>query len=420
MKRLIFTYQWGCQIILFFVFTFSVFVDMYNGYCQHYMNFSPLFPSVYKGGLLLVCVLSCLVGRWTSFFKGLLFILFFYTLAWYYWMICIPYFNPIEELNYIIKFSFPYFILAFLFQYRRYIRIDKFIRILTYYGVIAAFSIILLFYLGLGVNSYGEIDTAYGFGTKGFFTAGNDIGLVLLMTNCLLCYLYVSTHELKYLLEIMCVTVGTIMLGTMAGIGGTLLIWCILIGFILFISKNLLTLKQKVVLTCFVSVTLVCIISNIIDIFINDTHMWQRFEILSMGGSRTGLKVAANQVFDNFDGIQWLLGRGYTGFAKGIAMNRSMEGYRLTEMDFHDVIGYYGLLIGGMVILFSFYFLYLSIKYYLKNYRSAFYFWGIVLLCLFIGHGYLAGHAYTSTQSSLLFVGVAFIIFCKKDECYIK
>ena len=324
MKRLIFTYQWGCQIILFFVFTFSVFVDMYNGYCQHYMNFSPLFPSVYKGGLLLVCVLSCLVGRWTSFFKGLLFILFFYTLACYYWMICIPYFNPIEELNYIIKFSFPYFILAFLFQYRRYIRIDKFIRILTYYGVIAAFSIILLFYLGLGVNSYGEIDTAYGFGTKGFFTAGNDIGLVLLMTNCLLCYLYVSTHELKYLLEIMCVTVGTIMLGTMAGIGGTLLIWCILIGFILFISKNLLTLKQKVVLTCFVSVTLVCIISNIIDIFINDTHMWQRFEILSMGGSRTGLKVAANQVFDNFDGIQWLLGRGYTGFAKGIAMNRSM------------------------------------------------------------------------------------------------
>ena len=76
----------------------------------------------------------------------------------------------------------------------------------------------------LGVSSYGEIDSTYGFGTKGFFTAGNDIGLVLLLTNCLLCYLYLSTQETKYLLKIIVVTVATIMLGTMAGIGGSIII----------------------------------------------------------------------------------------------------------------------------------------------------------------------------------------------------
>ena len=83
-------------------------------------------------------------------------------------------------------------------------------------------------------------------------------------------------------------------------------------------------------------------------------------------------------------------------------------------MDFHDIVGYYGLLLGGIVLLFSFYVLYSTIKYYLKT-KSVFFFWMVILLCLFIGHGYFAGHAYTSTQSALLFVGVVFVLKLKSD-----
>lgn len=403
-----------CHLIVWLIFTFSVFIDMYNGYCQHYANVVPLFPSLYKGSLLLFCIVGCLWKKWNLFFKVLLVVLFLYVVAFWYWCVSVPSFNFSDELNYWVKFSFPYFVLAFLFQYHKYIRIDRFIRLLTYYGIIAAASIILLFFLGWGVSSYGEVDAAYGFGTKGFFTAGNDIGLTLLMTNCLLCYLYVIEHRFRYLCEIILVTIASIMLGTMAGIGGSLLIWGVLVYFVLFVSKGLFSMKQKLLLASVVGLILLYIIYSVVGIFFADDYMLQRFDILLAGDSRTGLKEAANQVFENFNGMQWLFGMGYSGFGKEVAQNRFLDGYRLTEMDFHDIVGYYGLLLGGIVLLFSFYVLYSTIKYYLKT-KSVFFFWMVILLCLFIGHGYFAGHAYTSTQSALLFVGVVFVLKLKSD-----
>ena len=404
-----------CHLIVWLIFTFSVFIDMYNGYCQHYMGASPFLPSFYKGGLLLLCIVGCLWKEWTPFLKGLLFGLFLYAMAFLYWIIFIPSFDFGDELGYFVKFFYPYFVLVFLFRCRKYIQEDEFIRLLTYYGIIAAASIILLFFLGLGVSSYGEIDAPYGFGTKGFFTAGNDIGLTLLMTNCLLCYLYVTGHKFRHLCEIILVTIASIMLGTMAGMGGVLLIWGVLVYFVLFVSKGLFSRRQKFLLASVVGLILLYIIYSVVGIFWVDDYMLQRFDILLAGDSRTGLKEAANQVFENFNGMQWLFGMGYSGFGKEVAQNRFLDGYRLTEMDFHDIVGYYGLLLGGSVLLFSFYVLYNAIKYYLKT-KSAFFFWMIILLCLFIGHGYLAGHAYTSTQSALLFVGSAFVMLTKRSN----
>ncbi len=410
-----FSYKACYQFFLWLIFIFSVFIDMYNGYIQHYFSITPFLPTLYKGSMLVVCLVVCLLKKWGTFFKGMLLLLFIYVLAWTYWSLCEPYLDITSELNYFIKFSFPYWVLAFLFRIKKYINNDEFLKLLTYYGVIAAFSIIVLFYLGLGVSSYGEVDSGYGFGTKGFFTAGNDIGLVLLLTNCLLCYLYVSTHEINYLLKIIVVTVATIMLGTMAGIGGSIIIWIMLVYFILFSSRIFLTFRQKIFMTFCMLILLSYIVYNVISIFSEDSYMLERFYVLVAGDSRTRLKEAAEQVFEGFNMIQWGVGRGYTGFGRSVALNRNVEGFRLTEMDMHDLIGYYGVIIGGVVLLFSFYVLYVTSYRYAK-YRLPINFWGIIVMCLFIGHGYLAGHAYTSTQSSLLFVGIAFIILSAKSK----
>lgn len=409
------SYKTFFHFFLWLIFVFSVFVDMYNGYIQHFFNTTPFLPALYKGSILVICLVSCFLKKWGTFFKGMLLLLFIYVLAWIFWSLCEPYLDVANELNYFTKFSFPYWVLAFLFGIKKYINNDDFLKLLTYYGVIAAFSIIILFYLGLGVSSYGEIDSTYGFGTKGFFTAGNDIGLVLLLTNCLLCYLYLSTQETKYLLKIIVVTVATIMLGTMAGIGGSIIIWIILIYFILFSSRIFLTKRQKIFMSFCMLILLSYIIYNVIIIFSEDSYMLERLYVLLAGDSRTRLKEAAEQVFENFNMIQWGVGRGYTGFGRSVALNRNIEGFRLTEMDMHDLIGYYGVIIGGVVLLFSFYVLYVTSYRYIK-YRLPINFWGIIVMCLFIGHGYLAGHAYTSTQSSLLFVGIAFIILSAKSK----
>lgn len=412
------SYKVCCQFFLWLIFVFSVFVDMYNGYVQHYFNSTSFLPTLYKGSCLVICLVLCFLNKWGTFFKGMLLLLFVYVLAWIYWSLYEPYLDITNELNYFIKFSFPYWVLAFLFGIRRYVNNDSFFKMLTYYGVIAAFSIIILFYLGLGVNSYGEIDSAYGFGTKGFFTAGNDIGVVLLLTNCLLCHLYLSTHEISYLLKIIVVTIATIMLGTMAGIGGSIIVWMMLVYFILFSSRLFLTKRQKIFMSFFVLLLLSYIVYNVINIFFEDSYMLERLYVLLAGDSRTRLQEAAEQVFEGFNMIQWGVGRGYTGFGRSVALNRNIEGYRLTEMDMHDLIGYYGVIIGGIVLLFSFYVLYVTVCRYIK-YRSSINFWGIIAMCLFIGHGYFAGHAYSSAQSSLLFAGIAFIILSTKNKQFV-
>ncbi|WP_018336910.1 O-antigen ligase family protein [Butyricimonas synergistica] len=415
MNLLSIPYKICCQFFLWLVFVISVFVDMYNGYIQHYFNTTPFFPALYKGFILVICLVVCLLNKWSTFFKCASLLLFIYVLTWTYWCVCEPYFDLTSELNYFIKFSFSYWVLAFLFGMKKYINNDEFLKLLTQYGVIAAFSIIVLFYLGLGVNSYGEIDSAYGFGTKGFFTAGNDIGLVLLLTNCLLCYLYLSTHKIYYLIKIIVVTIATIMLGTMAGIGGSIIVWIMLIYFILFSSKIFLTRGKKIFMFLGMFVLLSYIVYNVFYLFSEDSYMLERFYVLLAGGSRTSLKEAAEQVFEGFNIIQWGLGKGYTGFGRSVALIRNVEGYRLTEMDMHDLIGYYGIIIGGVVLFFSFYVLYITFCRYIK-YKLPINFWGIIAVCLFIGHGYFAGHAYSSTQSSLLFVGIAFIILSTKNE----
>jgi hypothetical protein len=160
------------------------------------------------------------------------------------------------------------------------------------------------------------------------------------------------------------------------------------------------------------------IVYNVIGIFIEDSYMLERLYVLLAGDSRTRLKEAAEQVFKGFNMIQWGMGRGYTGFGRSVALNRNIEGFRLTEMDMHDLIGYYGVIIGGIVLLFSFYVLYFTFCRYIK-YKLPINFWGIIAMCLFIGHGYLAGHAYSSTQSSLLFVGIAFIILSAKNKQFV-
>jgi len=77
-------------------------------------------------------------------------------------------------------------------------------------------------------------------------------------------------------------------------------------------------------------------------------------------------------------------------------------------MDFHDLVGYYGILVGGSVIMFSIYVFVISLKKFLKT-RNNFSYWTVIALALFIGHSALAGHGYTSPQSSLEYVAIAFL-----------
>ena len=399
------------KILLFLVFGFSVFIDMYNGYSQYYLNTQPILPSIYKGIILLCSIIVSLKGRIENSFKLVLLIIFIYIIHNLYWACDVASYDMKDELNFFVKISFPYFILAFMLKFKCFIDFNKSMHIVTSYGIIAATSIIVSFFLGIGINSYGEIDSAFGFGTKGFFTAGNDIGVVLLMTNCILSYLYVNTHKYLYLLEILVVASGTLMIGSMTGIIGSLIIVGLIFMYIVFFPRNGFSIRQRVYLLLMGLISCGFLLYNIILIFISDAYMQSRLDKFLLGESRSSLDLAATNSFNEFSVFNWIFGKGYTGFASDVAYNMSVSGYRLTEMDFHDVIGFYGIFLGLGLIGFSFFILLKLIKFYRRQ-RNPLFFWSAIAILIYMGHGFFAGHAYTSPQSSLMYIFVVFIALC--------
>ena len=355
-----------------------------------------------------MCLILILKKNIINFTRMILMVLYLFIISTLIHSLTEIKFSLQVELLTFVKIFFPFIVLCFLLHFKDSIDETRFIKLLSMYGVAAALSIILLSFTGIGISSYGGADESFGIGTKGLFTAGNDIGLSLLMTNCVLSYLYIKERKIIYFMGFIIVTIGTIMLGTMAGIGGSIIIILLFFFAYLKYTPNISIFARMFYL--FLSVGLsVFIVSTIVKIFSEDPYFLQRLEILLSGNSRGVLEQNAKELVSGFNFIQCLFGRGYTGFASDMAESMMFEGYRLTEMDFYDIYGYYGLIVGGFIIMFSFYILVKYISLYFRT-KGLLYFWCAMIMCFFIGHGYLAGHAYTSTQSAVIYVGIAFMV----------
>lgn len=401
------SYRSILNFVLFLIFPFSVVIDIYNGYGINSEGGSSPLALGYKGLLMIVCLVACFSGK--TFAKGrgcILLFLFFFLIEFLYWTIADSYFNLGAELKFLLKFIFPYIVLAFLFRFENYIENRRFIKLITYYPVISALSIIFFQIIGIGVSTYGD-----GLGAKGLFTAGNDIGLILLTGNCVLCYLYTETFHAKYLFAIIAISAADIMLGTMAGMGGTIVVLLFLFFKMIFTRHRVISAWRKLIGFFVLSVVVISALTISINFVANSNYLLSKADALLEGDSRSGLKDAAVFVLSKYGICDWTLGRGYTDFGRSVAIQvGQMEGggSRLTEMDFHDLLGYYGILVGGSVIMFSIYVFAISLKKFFKT-KDNFSYWSVIALALFIGHSALAGHGYTSPQTSLEYVAIAFL-----------
>ncbi len=402
-------YRSVLNFALFLIFPFSVFIDMYNGYGVYLEQGSSLLALGYKGLLMIVCLVACFSGK--SFAKGqvyifLLFFIFFF-MEFLYWTIGNSYFNPGAEFKLLLRFIYPYIILAFLFRFENYIENNSFIKLITYYPIIAAISMIFCLITGLGASNYA----GYTLGTKGFFGAGNDICLLLLMGNCVLCYLYTETFHVKYLFAIMLVSLASIMLTSMAGMGGTIVVLIFLFFKIIFARFRVISMGRKLLGFFVISVVIIGALTICINIVTKSNYLQHKVDALLEGNSRAGLEDAAVSTLSKYGILDWTLGCGLIDFGSSVAIQTGQignDGIRVTEMDFHELLGAYGILVGGSVIMFSIYVFVISLKKFLKT-RNNFSYWTVIALALFIGHSALAGHGYTSPQTSLEYVAIAFL-----------
>ncbi len=168
----------GLAAILFL----PVFVDLINGILIYKTNSSFSFGVIYRGGLFvgLVAFLFLIKEKWLTLYWGILVSLFLMGFA--VWSASGP-IKPGYEISVIIKVFFPTVLLGFLFFINETYSVtaDQLINLFLGFCIVAALAIVFSLITGIGINTYGDGEVSYTYGTKSLFKAQNDMGITHLV-----------------------------------------------------------------------------------------------------------------------------------------------------------------------------------------------------------------------------------------------
>lgn len=396
---------------LYFIFVFALFVDILNGYFQQMLKIEPLFPVLYKG-LVIIYLSKYLLNSKSCIFVMVRYMVCLFIVLLFYWLVTSNRSNYMYDISSFMKIIYAYFVLLYLINYRRLLPESTIMNFVLFYGVFIAIFIIFGFFFGLGTGSYSE----ESFGNKGFFIAGNDIGLTMLIANCMACYSYLFFKKYCYLLCMFTISTGSVLLGTFTGIGGTLIIIISFLMAIYFFKFRDYKPSKKI--RFFSAIFLLLMLVPVINLFIYiatyDLYMLDKFtsisELLFENKARETLTDSANFILSKYSLLDWLFGKGSEFFAlMGDQIGAYRMSFRAVEQDVFDIIGPYGILLGMPLIVFPFYVLFKAIFCYIKT-HFIFYFWASVALTIYCAHGIYAGHAFTSIQPSTVTIAIAALV----------
>ena len=207
------------RVYLQFVYVFSILVDMFNGYCQLFLNIEPMFPLVYKGAIILYSL--------PYVFKQpkVLMCFLIFALLLSVDMVSWIYHGHLDGLvilfDELVRLLYPFFILSVVWFYRKTIDKDFLLHYAMYYGLLISMSVCITTFLGIGANSYGD---DFGYGTKGFFTAGNDLSLSVLLSFCICMYYLMIRGTYRYVFYSFPFIIVSMLIGSTAIMVGTIII----------------------------------------------------------------------------------------------------------------------------------------------------------------------------------------------------
>lgn len=391
------------NIFLFFVYVGSVFIDIYNGYVQNIRGTETIIPILYKG-IILVYGLQFI-------FKDskvlLCFNIFFLLLA-----LCIIHWGSggYASLDLFLakdltKLIYPFVVLAFLYVNKDVVAPKRLLQYNVLYALIASMSIIITSVLGIGVVSYGE---TYGYGTKGLFIAGNDLSVILIIVNCIVSYFISVENSFRYIILSIIITVACMMIGSTAGIIGAISNAIFLIMQSVFIRRRISKLSKR--FCAFMIVIGLPILGLWVHkIITTDNYTLAKFSVerLASGGARNFLEEAFDQTTDQFSCGDWMFGVGEHQLQNRIGEVLGTHPH-MVELDQYDIVGNYGLLLGGIILLLPIVYLFR----YLVNwmcYKIVFCYWISLALGLFVIHGLTAGHAYMNMQGMTVVMTILFL-----------
>ena len=331
----------GFLVLLFFV---SIVVDSINGLLQAYQNVHTDIGVVLRLSIMLIC-LPCILKN-KNIAHCLLAISLFFVIALFIWAIM---YNALifQEISTFSRYIYVYFLFAYFYYNWNKLSYEHLLCYIANYASLISIILVFSFVTNIGIASYGGGE--YGWGTQGFFYAGNDLGLTLMLSLGFSCLYYIKFKPtIMIFLKISLIAIGSVFIGSR-----TVFILAPLIYF-LFVIYISFKAKRKNFYASLISILiLVIIVPRLFNVIYNqlDTFAMNRLTIESLENARTSFTEPAVKYINSLDGISLFIGKGYGIYLNKIGNAIGLES-KSAEADVYDVIGPYGYMLGSMFLLF--------------------------------------------------------------------
>lgn len=405
-------------VILFFIFLFPAMIDLMNGFISALTGNESSLGVIYRGCLLIVSIPFIFFITRSDLQLFLLFTCSLFIGLNFYWVV-LDYYSLVREIQQLLRILYPYFLLGmiiYLFKKRAEL-LQTALSFLSYNGLFSSLAIVFSFLFGFGYETYEGI-----FGSTSFFKAQNDISLVILLSNVINLYLYISYKNKKKLVLFGINFLALLMIGTRAGILGTVLtLIFFLIAFATFSKKEI---KRSLIKRgLIISSSLLAFVSVgyyiYFNIFLQYKYLLDKMVLLTSQIPRDSLTTIASDRILERGFLNNIFGEGYLSFSKHIAMQYSSKKDfsqygKLVEQDLYDMVGAYGVVLGLIFILVPVSFLVKSTFNFIYK-RTLLNFTISVMMLLFIFQSFLAGHAINSPTVSAVVIIMYFQILYHKE-----
>lgn len=384
------------RLILYLIFPLSIIVDFINGYAQFMMHIHLPIGWLYRSAIMIILLYNLLKLRDNRWWGYLILVGVTFTLSMMYWL-TEGLFSLSFELQPIIRIIYMLLMIVFFTVNMRKVFAADVVGWIANYGFLIACCITFSHLTGIGNHSYGE---NYGFGTKSFFAAGNDIGLTLVLSSVFSSMVLFRKKTVANLLKFLLVIVSCSFIGSRVGLFGALIVFSISCVYFVFFYHPLSAKEKKrkrvmvimiVPMVCYGTYLFACYLFAMFD-----DYTLNRIAMDSIASARDGLQEAAMKHIKSLEGPSAILGKGQESLSKAIAHSTNVYAftsqYKGAEADFHDLVGGYGFG-GGLLILAPFIYFPLRSLFIFFHHRNMAQFWGVFVFSAFIAISYSAGHA---------------------------
>ncbi len=373
---------------LLFLFPFSVLVDLVNGYLQLNMRVRLPIGMAYRSLIFCFMVYSLARLRERLFRSYLLILVVLFGLALLGWGMSHEISYRVEMEN-LMRVAYLFLMIALFKIVGDHFTNDELMHVVANYGFLIASCICLSYLTGFGHLSYSE---DYGFGTKSFFIAGNDLSLTLVSSSFFASYTLFSRVCVFRFVRLIVIIVGCVLIGTRVGTVGGVLTFLSTTGYYLFVFKE--QKWRKVLFLLFVG----SIMGPAIYTFgayvygSYDDYTLKKYDVDNIVTARDFLTIGAKSHIDEFNGGAFLFGEGAYSLFQSVASVAAIgQEQRVVEADYYEIIGSYGYFLGGLVLLPFCYYAINSVVVCFQN-RTYMSFCLVSLLVSFVVVSFLSGH----------------------------